>query len=149
MSETLGSLCDKLTIVKLKQFHSEDQRRLQSLGYQEEQLQDEINDFFVAAMIGKISFEKLIFSANKIFKKEGNIAPEARGNIGEVFAQLAEVNCKLWHEQEKVYDFDKVPADEKNTIVKHLALFNLERTKCIDDINKQFQEFVKQNYNNM
>jgi hypothetical protein len=38
MAETLGSLCDKLTIVKLKQWHSEDAARLQSLGLQEQQL---------------------------------------------------------------------------------------------------------------
>ena len=39
MAETLGSLCDKLTIVKLKQYHSEDAARLQSLKQQEQQLQ--------------------------------------------------------------------------------------------------------------
>jgi hypothetical protein len=35
MAETLGSLCDKLTIVKLKQYHTEDSKRLESLGQQE------------------------------------------------------------------------------------------------------------------
>ena len=37
MAETLGSLCDKLTIVKLKQFHNEDKNRLESLQQQEMQ----------------------------------------------------------------------------------------------------------------
>ena len=32
MAETLGSLCDKLTVVKLKQFHADDPQRLESLA---------------------------------------------------------------------------------------------------------------------
>ena len=52
MAETLGSLCDKLTIVKLKQWHSEDETRLQSLAKQEQQLQQEINDFIGNAVAG-------------------------------------------------------------------------------------------------
>jgi hypothetical protein len=39
MAETLGMLCDKLTIVKLKQYHSEDEARLKSLALQADQLQ--------------------------------------------------------------------------------------------------------------
>jgi hypothetical protein len=143
MAETLGSLCDKLTIVKLKQFHSRDSVRLQSLVKQEKQLQNEIDEYFEAAMAGQIPLEQMTFAANKIYKKEGNITPNAQGNIGEVFAQLAQVNCKLWHEQEKVYEFEKILPNEKNKVVKHLALLNLERNKCIDDINKQFQEFCR------
>jgi len=62
MAETLGSLCDKLTIVKLKQWHSEDETRLQSLAKQEQQLQQEINDFIGNAVAGNISIEKLAFA---------------------------------------------------------------------------------------
>jgi len=149
MAETLGSLCDKLTIVKLKQFHSEDRDRLRSLGTQEKQLQDEINEYFVAAMTGQIPLEGLTFAANKIYKEEGNIVPDVQGNIGEVFAQLATVNCDLWHEQEKVYEFEKILPDEKNKVVKSLALLNLERNNCIDAINKQFQEVVERNGNSL
>lgn len=149
MAETLGSLCDKLTIVKLKQFHSEDRDRLRSLATQEKQLQDEINEYFVAAMTGQIPLEGLTFAANKIYKEEGNIVPDVQGDIGEVFAQLATVNCDLWHEQEKVYEFEKILPDEKNKVVKSLALLNLERNNCIDAINKQFQEVVGRNGNSL
>jgi len=149
MAETLGSLCDKLTIVKLKQFHSQNSDAQQSLASQEKQLQDEINEYFGSAISGLIPLEKLTFAANKIYKKEGNVAPDAQGNIGEVFAQLAQVNCKLWHEQEKVYDFEIILPNEKNKVVKHLALLNLERNKCIDAIDKQFQKFVEQYHTNL
>ena len=144
MAETLGSLCDKLTIVKLKQFHSEDQERLRSLATQEKQLQDEINEFVCTAIAGKIPLERLTFDANKVYKKEGNVVANVTGNIGEVFSKLADVNCNLWHEQEKVYEFEKVLTEEKDKVVKQLALLNLERNKCIDQIDRQFSSLVGQ-----
>lgn len=144
MAETLGSLCDKLTIVKLKQWHSEESDRLISLATQEKQLQDEINEFISAAIVGQIPVERLTFASNKVFKKEGNGVADVQGSIGEVFSQLAAVNCKLWHEQEKVYEFEKIPMERKDPIVKQLALLNLERNKCIDRIDKQFRTEIEQ-----
>lgn len=143
MAETLGSLCDKLTIVKLKQWHSEEPTRLASLAEQEVQLKNEIDEFAAAAIGGKIPIEKLTFAANKVYKEEGNAIRGIDGSIGEVFSQLAEVNCKLWHEQEKVYEFDKVPVEQKDGVVKQLALLNLERNQCIDKIDKRLRAFVE------
>ncbi len=142
MAETLGSLCDKLTIVKLKQYHSEDKERLQSLARQESQLRSEIDDFVQKALAGEISVDKLTFSANKVFKQEGNEIRQISGAIGELLSELAKVNCDLWHEQEKVYEFEKVAAEEKDIVVKRLAIFNLERNKCIDAIDRQFQSAI-------
>lgn len=142
MAETLGSLCDKLTIVKLKQYHSEDEIRLKSLANQETQLQNEIDKFVCDAFLGNIPPEKLSFSANKVFKKEGNETRSFVGEIGEVFAELANVNCELWHEQEKVYEFENVPIEEKDNVVKRLAILNLERNKCIDAIDRNLKEKV-------
>ena len=142
MAETLGMLCDKLTIVKLKQFHTEDADRLNSLNKQATDLQSEINSYISDAINGKISPDKLTFDANKVFKKEGNEIALVQGNIAELFYKLADVNCRLWHEQEKVYDFEKVPVSEKDKVVKQLALLNLERNNCIDAINKKFASLV-------
>ncbi len=136
MAETLGMLCDKLTIVKLKQYHSEDEARLKSLAIQADQLQNEIDEYISDAVSGKLDTSRMTFAANKVFKKEGNEVAEVKGNFGEVFYQLADVNCRLWHEQEKVYEFEAVPVEEKDTVVKQLALLNLERNKCIDAINE-------------
>ncbi|MGA2161178.1 MAG: hypothetical protein ABSG28_03100 [Methanoregula sp.] len=145
MTETLGSLCDKLTIVKLKQYHTQDSERLDSLAHQEKGLCDEIDTYIIDAISGKIVCEKLTFSSNKVYKKEGNEIPPIIGNIGSVFSELAKVNCELWHEQEKVYEFEKVPAEEKNNVVKRLALLNLQRNQCIDSIDKQFQQMIMNN----
>lgn len=142
MAETLGSLCDKLTIVKLKQYHSTDELRLKSLFKQEENLCDEINSFVENAVSGIIELEKLTFSANKVYKSAGNEFAEITGDIGSVFSELAKVNCDLWHEQEKVYEFEKVPVIEKDIVVKKLAVLNLQRNHCIDIIDKQFQNQI-------
>lgn len=143
MAETLGSLCDKLTIVKLKQWHSEDEIRLKSLAVQEKQLQQEMNEFISAAISGQIPLARLTFASNKVYKQEGNYVPDVLGSIGEIFSQLAHVNCNLWHEQEKVYEFEKVAASEKDRVVKQLAILNLERNKCIDGIDGNFKALVE------
>jgi len=148
MAETLGMLCDKLTIVQLKQYHTADETRLQSLDQQCKQLQIEIDEYIADAVSGKIPAERLTFASNKVFKQQGNEVKEVVGNVGEVFYQLADVNCRLWHEQEKVYEFEQVPVDEKNIVVKQLALLNLERNKCIDAINEQFSKLVLNNNKN-
>lgn len=142
MAETLGMLCDKLTIVKLKQYHTEDESRLQSLALQASQLQSEIDEYISDAVAGKIDPVKMSFAANKVFKKEGNEVADVKGLFGSVFYQLADVNCRLWHEQEKVYEFEAVPADQKDVVVKQLAVLNLERNKCIDAINEQFKQLI-------
>ena len=142
MAETLGSLCDKLTIVKLKQWHTEDAARLASLDDQARQLAEEIDEFVHKAANLEIPHERLSFAANKVFKQEGNKIASISGDIGELFAQLAHVNCALWHEQEKVYEFDQVPADEKNQVVKRLALLNLERNQCIDGIDRRLAALI-------
>jgi hypothetical protein len=145
MAETLGMLCDKLTIVKLKEYHTEDTIKLESLKAQAHQLQTEIDEYLSDAINGKIPVERLSFAANKVFKKEGNEVADVTGGIGEVFYQLAEVNCRLWHEQEKVYEFEKVPPEQKDIVVKQLALLNLERNKCIDAINSILINFITTN----
>jgi hypothetical protein len=143
MAETLGSLCDKLTIVKLKQFHSEDQERQRSLAVQEQQLRDEIDEFVFAAVAGLIPVERLTFAANKVYKQEGNEIAKVLGSIGDVVSQLADVNCRLWHEQGLVYEFEKVPAEGKDKVVKQLALLNLERNKCINRIDEQLRRMIE------
>ena len=143
MAETLGSLCDKLTIVKLKQWHAEEQNKQASLSAQEKQLLDEINAFITEAIAGRIPPERLTFAANKVYKKEGNVVDDVKGHIGDIFARLADVNCRLWHVQERVYDFEDVAAGQKDGLVKQLALLNLERNQCIDRLDSTFRDLVE------
>lgn len=143
MAETLGSLCDKLTIVKLKQYHCDDSAKGASLALQEKQLADEIDTFLGDALRGAIPAERLTFRANKVYKQEGNaLSAIDAASLGGFFAELARVNCDLWHEQEKVYEFESVPAAEKDKVVKQLALLNLRRNQCIDAIDKALLDAV-------
>jgi len=142
MAETLGMLCDKLTIVKLKQYHTDEKERLASLGQQARQLQQEIDEYVIDAISGIIPFERLTFAANKVFKKSGNEIKEVNGHIGELFFQLADVNCHLWHEVEKGYDIENIPVTQKDNLVKQLAHLNLQRNQCIDAIDREFQKLI-------
>jgi hypothetical protein len=55
---------------------------------------------------------------------------------------LAETNCKLWHVQEKVYEFEQIAAAQKDAVIKELAVVNLERNQCIDRLDQEFQKSV-------
>ncbi len=143
MAETLGMLCDKITIVKLKQYHTIDEARLESLNNQAAQLQSEIDEYIADAFSGKIPLEKITFASNKVYREEGNETKSFEGAIGELIAQLAQTNCELWHEQEKVYAFDQVPVNEKDIVIKQLAVLNLERNQCIDKINNSLLQVLK------
>ena len=143
MAETLGTLADKLTTVKLKLWHTQDAERVKSLKAQEQQLQTEMDEFVAAALSGAIPLARLTFAANKVYKKEGNEVPTVTGSIGQIFSQLAEINTRLWHIQETVYDFESVPTDEKNEVIKQLAVVNLERNQCIDKLDEEFRRQVQ------
>ncbi len=144
MAETLGTLCDKLTTVKLKLWHTEDPERRQSLTEQESQLHQEINELVGAAIAGDIPPERLTFAANKVYKKDGNEVPDFSGTLGEIFSQLAETVCRLWHVQENVYDFEKIPVEEKDGVIKQLAIVNLERNHAIDKLDQEFRRVVEE-----
>ncbi len=146
MAETLGMLCDKLTIVKLKQYHTTDNQRQESLEKQAVQLQQEIDEYVSDAIHGLIPLQKLTFASNKVFKKEGNEVMDISGNIGELFYQLADINCKLWHEVEKGYDIENVPVSGKDQLIKSLAVLNLERNMVIDKIDTTFSSFILQKH---
>ena len=111
---------------------------------QERQLCEEIDTFLSGAVSGVIAPDKLTFRANKVYKKQGNELGVLQADaLGAVFAELAKVNCDLWHEQEKVYEFAAVPVAQKDVVVKQLALLNLKRNQCIDAIDQVLVKIVQ------
>lgn len=138
--DTLGMLIDKLTIVKLKQYHGGDKEPLQVI---EHNLLSEIDAFVENAVFGVVPRSKLTAPACKVYKKEGNEMPvQEHHGLGSLVSELAHVNCELWHVQEKVYDFESVPADKKDEVIRALAVLNLQRNNCIDTIDRKFAEMV-------
>ena len=104
---------------------------------------EEIDRLLADAVAGRIPPERLEAPAHKVFKGEGNRVEPVQGNLGAIVARLAGVNCELWHEQEKVYEFEKVPPREKDGVVRRLAVLNLERNECIDAIDREFARAVR------
>jgi hypothetical protein len=45
---------------------------------------------------------------------------------------------------DKSYEIEKVPPDARDGIIKQLAVLNLERTQCIDEIDRQLRAAVEQ-----
>lgn len=140
MAETLGSLCDKLMIIKLKEWHSTRRRRLKDLSGQGKQIREEIENFIMDASSGRILPDRLMFNSNKVLPK-GLKRTGPAGGFGELVSRLGLVNCRLWHEQEKVYMHKKIAA--KENLLKKLALLNLERNDCIDLIDRRLYLLVK------
>jgi hypothetical protein len=141
--ETLGSLIDKLSVVRLKQYHTHlaDRERHDNLSMQELDLVYEISDYLRDAISGKIPKEKLSVKQNKIHI--GMADPDIYfGNIGNLMSMLAQANCEIWHCQEKLYNFKAIPAEEKDGVVESISRENLKRTRCIEGINIKLQEMI-------
>lgn len=143
--ETLGSLCDKITIVKLKQYHAIDPDTLTSLEKQSGDLSLEIDSFVSKSICGDNTI--FVFRSNKIYNSKGYNTPKLKGSLGETISELAAINCELWHTQEKVYDFTSVPANEKDDVIKQLAALNLRRNQCIERIDIVFSELISRRAN--
>ena len=141
VAETLGSLCDKLTIVKLKQWHTEEseEAKQRDLDVQGGQLRDEIDAYLAAAASrgGEDDGGPLTCAAHKVFDLGDLVLKEVTGSLGVLMSELAEVNCDLWHEQEKVYEVQRNPESQKDAVavLGRLGSLNLTRTQCIDAIN--------------
>jgi hypothetical protein len=135
--ETLGSLCDKLIIVKLKQCHSDDPFKQNSLLNQEKQLVDEINLFIQHPP------DNPLFPSNKVYRGTVQELVIDLASIGTSFSKLVEINCDLWHAQEKVYDFVNIPPEEKDAVVESIATLDLQRNFCIEGIDKEFKKVVE------
>lgn len=139
MAETLGSLCDKLTIVKLKQWHTADATKLDSLEQQATQLGEEIDSFLADTIHGDVDPSRVTFPSNKVFDIGDRTLDAPLGSIGQLFASLAQANCDLWHEQEKVYEVQKNPNSQQSAVgvLQRLGELNLVRTQCIDAIDRE------------
>lgn len=140
MSETLGSLIDKISIVNLKIEHTKDKDKIENLYTQNRNLCEEIEEYINDALLGKVAINKLQIKANKVYDEGKYIIKIDNNSIGNNISQLISCNIKIWREQENIYNFERVPESKKNVVIKNIAELNLERNKLIELID---QEFVK------
>jgi len=141
--ETLGSLCDKLIIVKLKMYHTsiENRAKQESLSCQDLQLREEINEYVNKAISGTLRIDRMVYEPNKVHDGTVNVAIPIVSIAGTI-SVLATVNCDIWHQQEKIYNFAKLPAEQKDEAIHQIAVLNLQRNDCIHQIDKLFKEMV-------
>jgi hypothetical protein len=127
--ETLGSLVDKLTIIKLKQFHTpfDNTKRFESLDAQERSLIEEIDEYI-------LKNDGRVIPANKVC----DIKVSVFGTPGGLISDLAMTNTKVWHLQEDLYDFSNLPDEKKDYTVINIAKLNIRRTALIEEIDKEF-----------
>jgi len=142
--ETLGSLIDKLIVVKLKQDHTPAEQiiRIGNLGVQEMELLYEISDYFSDAVHGIIPIGKISVKPCKVHT--GTPMPDVDfTNMGILIAILAQANCEIWHCQEKLYNFKGLSPEEKELVVEMITKENLKRSRCIEGIDMKLLELVK------
>lgn len=138
--ETLGSLIDKLVVVELKIFHTNDLLAT-NLQEQKARLCQEINTFVARATAGKILVDDLAVESNKVYDKDIKL-PMFTGEIGELVSSLCMINCDIWHKVDQSYHVEDLKHHELVELVNNLAVVNLHRNKCIEAIDRQFKAQV-------
>lgn len=129
----MGSLVDKLTIIKLKMYHTEDKGKWGELCWQSLLLKDEIDEFIANPP------KNLYFPSHKVC----DIKYAVNGTMGVLISDLAHTNCAIWHLQEDIYNFHNVAPSEKDFVVDGIANLNIKRTNLIEEIDKEFSCITK------
>jgi hypothetical protein len=70
------------------------------------------------------------------------VSPHRAAKYACALVKLAQTVCKLWHVQEKVYEFEAIPVDQKDAVIKELAIVHLERNQCIDKLDQRFSDLI-------
>jgi pyruvate-formate lyase len=99
-------------------------------------LKEEIDEFLLLAISGKLEANRILVRANKVYDESKFSVSVHSSGIGEAIESLLVVNLALWKEQEKVYNFEQVPADMKDIVIRDLAQLNLDRNALIEKIDE-------------
>jgi hypothetical protein len=107
MAETLGSLCDKLTVVKLKEWHADDPARVESLRKQEQQLQQEIAEYLAAEC--RSDFLSLTLPPSRC-TREGDPNPKKP----HFWRSALNLRCEMpFCIRKRLYEFEQVQAEKR------------------------------------
>ena len=154
MAETLGSLVDKLSIKNLRLWHLDElleeengtpakQNELKAkrelVLKQSQDLMDEINGFFAAALEGKVKIrdEKIKMYDNK------NVKPsDAIKELGLAISELSLRNIRCWHLEDEVRRED-LPDSEIVQLKRRIDATNQERNDLMDRVDEILGKEVK------
>ena len=147
MAETLGSLVDKLSIKNLRLWHMDElledesgsdtkinelKAKRELVLKQSQDLMDEINGFFAAALEGKVKIrdEKIKMYDNK------NVKPsDAIKELGLAISELSLRNIRCWHLEDEVRRED-LPDSEIVQLKRRIDATNQERNDLMDKVDE-------------
>jgi len=147
MAETLGSLVDKLSIKNLRLWHLDEllanesgapekinelKAKRELVLKQSQDLMDEINGFFAAALEGKVKIrdEKIKMYENK------NVKPtDAIKQLGLAISELSLRNIRCWHLEDEVRRED-LPDSEIVQLKRKIDATNQERNDLMDKVDE-------------
>jgi len=147
MAETLGSLVDKLSIKNLRLWHLDELLEKESgvtekinelkakrelVLKQSQDLMDEINGFFAAALAGKVKIrdEKIKMYENKNVK-----STDAIKELGFAISELSLRNIRCWHLEDEVRRED-LPDSEIVQLKRRIDATNQERNDLMDKVDE-------------
>jgi hypothetical protein len=155
MAETLGSLVDKLSIKNLRLWHLEEaldaisdtdgkweemQVKREMVLKQSQELMEEINGFFAAALEGKVKIrdEKVKLYTNKNVKPSDSIK-----ELGVAISELAMRNIRCWHLEDEVRRED-LPDAEIVQLKRRIDATNQERNDLMDKVDQILSKEAQQ-----
>jgi hypothetical protein len=154
MAETLGSLVDKLSIKNLRLWHLDElleetsgspaktdelKAKRDLVVKQSEDLMNEINGYFAAALAGevKIRDEKVKMYDNKNVKPTDTIK-----ELGLAISELSMRNIRCWHLEDEVRRED-LPDSQIVQLKRKIDATNQERNDLMDKVDEILSKEAK------
>jgi len=143
LSETLGSLVDKLTIKNirlnnLRKAKKKSRNKIDIVQAQRKDLIEEMNEFLAQALKGKV---KLKDEKVKLYKQAGE-KRKVSGTLGALVDGLSQTNVQLWHLEDEARKSDVNDA-YIGRIKRKIDIANQIRNDLIDRIDELLERKIK------
>ena len=69
--------------------------------------------------------------------------PNEDMEFGRLVAGLVESNIRMWDNQDRIYDFDNIPEEERADFINRSAALNIHRNDYMDAIDRWFTRQVE------
>jgi transcription initiation factor TFIIIB Brf1 subunit/transcription initiation factor TFIIB len=144
LSETLGSLVDKLAIKNIRLYNLRKERRkskkkIDIVESQRNDLIDEINQFLAQALKGKV---KLRDEKVKLYRQP-KVEEKISETLGALVDRLCERNSELWHLEDEARR-SNVDDTYIGRIKRKVDVANQSRNDLIDQIDELLEKKIKE-----
>jgi len=140
--ETIGSLCDQLSIAVLRKMHCKDEMAIFLLKQQEDSLIQEMDHVLGNLAKGDIPIEMACKPKLKNYKHQDNTL-ELKESLGQAMSALIEANNSLWNLEDTRRDKSKTD-QERLAAADNVSIWNKKRNDMIDCIDNIVSKTIKQ-----